>query len=492
MKRTADERTGIDDDPTKRLRIVPAGLAREHQPTAGPAAPAAGATAPAANPAAPDAAAAQMAAYAPQAGYAPPAGYAPQAAYSAGSPSFSLMGPMTQNEFNMIFQCGKCAMADIDDSVYKSLADFHDITSQEIASGFGRADLSSVRNKTGFIIGILKNYRKKGIGLKRGGPPPQPAGVYGAYAAPQQAYYGSYDPYGQQAAAPAAPADLNAPAAPADLNAPAAAAADPNAAAQQAYDPAAYAQYAQAYPGYDPNMAAYYGQMDPAYGGQQYYDPNQAYAQAPAAGGPAPQRSKGSGLAGLSQPIQDLFQQIFAVGMVTADDVPASIYDSLVDFDEDTQWAIVERFSKADLGRVRNKTGYLIGILKIARQGKASGHGFGASAGGGGGGAMAAYGATPAASYAPMTSSPAYSRLCSYVQNRLGEMTSRGEIQEGDLDHGVFDSLAAFDEASQVEIVDIFASKDLHSIRNKTGFFIGILKKQRVLKQNQDMVSQWQ
>jgi hypothetical protein len=39
---------------------------------------------------------------------------------------------------------------------------------------------------------------------------------------------------------------------------------------------------------------------------------------------------------------------------------------------EDAQWAIVERFTKADLGRVRNKTGYLIGILKIARQGKVS------------------------------------------------------------------------------------------------------------------------
>jgi len=73
----------------------------------------------------------------------------------------------------------------------------------------------------------------------------------------------------------------------------------------------------------------------------------------------------------------------------------------------------------------------------------------------------------------------------------LQELITHGEIQDGDLDHGVFDSLSAFDEAAQVEIVDIFASKDLQSIRNKTGFFIGILKKQRVLKQNQDMVSAW-
>ena len=39
----------------------------------------------------------------------------------------------------------------------------------------------------------------------------------------------------------------------------------------------------------------------------------------------------------------------------------------------------------------------------------------------------------------------------------------------GDLDLGVFDSLAGFDEATQLEIVDIFAAKDLSTIRNKTG-----------------------
>jgi len=31
-------------------------------------------------------------------------------------------------------------------------------------------------------------------------------------------------------------------------------------------------------------------------------------------------------------------------------------------------------------------------------------------------------------------------------------MVAHGEIKDGDLDHGVFDSLSAFDEASQVTL----------------------------------------
>jgi hypothetical protein len=46
-------------------------------------------------------------------------------------------------------------------------------------------------------------------------------------------------------------------------------------------------------------------------------------------------RSKGMGLAGFSTAIQDQFKQCFASGILSADDVPDSIYDSLTDFDGD-------------------------------------------------------------------------------------------------------------------------------------------------------------
>lgn len=47
-------------------------------------------------------------------------------------------------------------------------------------------------------------------------------------------------------------------------------------------------------------------------------------------------------------------------------------------------------------------------------------------------------------------------------------MITSGELADGELDHGVFDSLASFDETSQVQMIEAFASKDLAGIRNKT------------------------
>lgn len=44
-------------------------------------------------------------------------------------------------------------------------------------------------------------------------------------------------------------------------------------------------------------------------------------------------RRAGGGLAALSKPIQDLFDQIFAMGHVSKEDVPDSIYDSLQGFE---------------------------------------------------------------------------------------------------------------------------------------------------------------
>ena len=252
---------------------------------------------------------------------------------------------------------------------------------------------------------------------------------------------------------------------------------------QAAYDP-----YAQQQPVYgDPNAAAHHQQQ------QMYYDPQfqQAYAMAagnhqqqqmPAAGG-------GSGIAALPASVQHVFEQIFALGMVMQDDIPTSIYDSLKDFDEDTQYSIVERFYKSDLGRVRNKTGYFIGILKQARQGKLSGYGFGSSSGNAGGAGAAA--ATNRGQYATYTTSAGYTRLSPYCQQRVRELVENGQLAEGDLDHSVFDSLADFGEEDQLTMVDSFCSKDLMAIRNKTAFFIGILKRHRSLKQNADILNQW-
>jgi len=215
---------------------------------------------------------------------------------------------------------------------------------------------------------------------------------------------------------------------------------------------------------------------------QMYYDPQfgQAYAIASANSTTLPTTTPN--ITALPTSVQHLFEQIFSLGMVMQSDIPDSIYDSLKDFDETTQYSIVERFYKSDLSRVRNKTGYFIGILKQARQGKLSGHGFGAPP-------KSTH--TAVGSYASFESSPGFARLSPYCQQRIRELTENGQLNQGDLDHSVFDSLADFSEEDQLTMVDSFCSKDLMAIRNKTAFFIGILKRHRSLKQNADILNTW-
>ena len=125
-------------------------------------------------------------------------------------------------------------------------------------------------------------------------------------------------------------------------------AADPNtgqpymAPAQQYYDPS---QYYGAYQGYaQPQQQPYGGMRAPSQGGRQgsfsrtnntFHFPSNASlfwltTNQPRTGGP---RTRGMGIAGLPQAIQDLLNQCFLSGSVSTADVPDSIYDSLSDFD---------------------------------------------------------------------------------------------------------------------------------------------------------------
>jgi len=402
-----------------------------------------------------------------------------------------------QNQFWHLFNSGKVSQTDIDDSIYKSLCDFTEETAHEIVQGFSRADLMKVRNKTGFFIGILKTYRSQSKGLRKHqaenlsaessyqtmpsyqiepsaslyqAAPNDQSQDYGGVGAVGAAVGGAYfDPYGSGVPFPPPPP-------------PPPTVQDPY--VQMPYDP--YGLQPQVAPG--PGMMPQH--IDPQQQQQQqqqqmYYDPQfgQAYAIASANSTTMPTASPN--VTALPTSVQHLFEQIFSLGLVMQSDIPDSIYDSLKDFDENTQYSIVERFYKSDLSRVRNKTGYFIGILKQARQGKLSGYGFGAGPKG------SETTGTPTGSYASFESSPGFGRLSPYCQQRVRELTENGQLSEGDLDHSVFDSLADFSEEDQLTMVDSFCSKDLMAIRNKTAFFIGILKRHRSLKQNADILNQW-
>jgi len=310
--------------------------------------------------------------------------------------------------------------ADIETCVYESLADFPPSVQDEIVLGFGKSDMSTIRNKTGYFIGILKEYRRHGKALSQGnstdGGAPMPTRV---------------------------------------------------------------------------------------------------------------ERVKTGSVASLPYSIQARFRELFASGRATEAELDKSVYDSMADFDERTQAAIIERFSNADFSTLKNKTGYFISILKQARESRKNGIPFG-NAG------MAPEPAYPSPlydtygnfnyhpSYAPPPpmgrSLPPYAdpffvpervprqdykdysafyggppavsvpegvpasfqKICPSAQLIIADMYNSRLLQPTDLDECVFDSVSTFGEAEQCVICQGFAATPLGKVRNRTAFFIGILKKHRM------------
>jgi len=411
------------------------------------------------------------------------------AAPTSGSPkrSFDDLSEPVKQLFQDCFDSLKLTSNDLDTCVYDSLCDFSEEMQNEIVSSFCRSELTSIRNKTGYFIGILKQYRKNGKAQSGGGrhAPPQQA----PYAVPFMGFPG--------------------------------------------------------YPGYP--------------------------AAAPGAAQSGPKATANGQMSALPASVQAKFQAMFAQGQVSESDLDKSIFDSLMDFDETTAGNIVDRYSSSSLATVRNKTGYFISLLKLARQARQNGQGFASSrdgpvtAGGPPMGGAAPYGYPPqpyadpyaayyaaaaaaglppppyappppqpgppaadpyAAYYAaaaqqaaqagypphagapgappqagypqaagapqagyPQQAAPAaqggiripmsFYKISQGAQNKLAALYNSYSLNQDDVEDCVFDSLADFPENEQVQMCEAFTNANLVSVRNKTAFFIGILKRHR-------------
>jgi hypothetical protein len=77
-------------------------------------------------------------------------------------------------------------------------------------------------------------------------------------------------------------------------------------------------------------------------------------------------------LAQIPLTVRAVLENIFASGSCQKHELEACCIDSLKDFTEEEAMAIVMKFQDADLGTVRSKTAFFIGILKRFRRDKAS------------------------------------------------------------------------------------------------------------------------
>eukprot|EP00301_Raphidiophrys_heterophryoidea_P024701 c8105_g1_i1.p1 GENE.c8105_g1_i1~~c8105_g1_i1.p1 ORF type:complete len:493 (-),score=95.95 c8105_g1_i1:1152-2501(-) len=164
---------------------------------------------------------------------------------------------------------------------------------------------------------------------------------------------------------------------------------------------------------------------------------------------------------------------LFATGRVLREELETCCIDSLRDFDEYAACEIVDKFGEADFGRIKSKTAFFIGILKRYRVNVPSRKGQ--SYAGGSHPSMA----TSASPVHAEKLTQSMSTLLPNVRDKMEAVFNSGVVRKDEIEACCMDSLRDFPEALACQIIDKFAEADMNTVRNKTAFFIGVLKRYR-------------
>jgi len=336
--------------------------------------------------------------------------------------------PVVVAKLDKLYQKPGLGPDDLELCCIDSLKDFSEEEAVGVCDKFDEADLAEVRSKTAFFIGILKRFRAERNN--------KPAGGYPGYA----------DAWGQP-------------------------------------------------------MPAYAA----AYANPQQWAP-------PIAGGTQEDQEREAAIARVPWAVRQRLEALFGTGNVQRCDIAPCCIDSLKDFDEWTCCDIIDKLNEADWGTVRNKTAFFIGVLKRFRANGQAGKGgaaFGAAAaapmpmpmpmpaaggyaGGYGGGFGGGYPApawggggapAPRREHAPPAGQEdkqrALDSLAEPIKVKMTNMFNMGFCSMSDLEPCCIDSLKDFSEQTAIEIIDKFMEADMSTIRNKTAYFIGVLKRYR-------------
>ncbi|KAK9809709.1 hypothetical protein WJX73_008415 [Symbiochloris irregularis] len=122
--------------------------------------------------------------------------------------------------------------------------------------------------------------------------------------------------------------------------------------------------------------------------------------------------------------------------MATLEGLPADMAD-----------ASVARFSEANFARVSNKSGFLMGIIRsVQRDG-------------------------------PEGGSDGFDLLPRAVRHRMDDLIADGRLAKGDIDGRMAKSLSDLPTNLALEAIEKFAVANLDTVRSKTGFLMGIIKR---------------
>lgn len=178
-----------------------------------------------------------------------------------------------------------------------------------------------------------------------------------------------------------------------------------------------------------------------------------------------------SSLAKLVPSVQYEISELFARRPNLRDELEACCWDSLAKFEEFTACEIVQRFGERELTGVRSTTAYFCGLLKRYRERGA-----------------AAQPAQPSRSrqqhvaHTPQglqEQAASVALLTPVVRDAVEDMFRSGDVHRSEMEPCCFESLRDFADAVALKIIKDFRDADMHTLRNKTGFFCSLLKQHR-------------
>jgi hypothetical protein len=149
--------------------------------------------------------------------------------------------------------------------------------------------------------------------------------------------------------------------------------------------------------------------------------------------------------------VQERLNLFYSTGSMKPADLDPAILESLAQFPPETGLAILEKLQNADLANIRNKNGFLAGIMKRFRGGTRCVN--------------------------PEDNLQAQALLPTSVQVALEDLYGTGLVQRTELDGKVIAQLSDLDEEAALDAVARFQASRLSHVTNRSGFLVGIINK---------------
>ncbi|KAK3287541.1 hypothetical protein CYMTET_4963 [Cymbomonas tetramitiformis] len=151
---------------------------------------------------------------------------------------------------------------------------------------------------------------------------------------------------------------------------------------------------------------------------------------------------------GLPRSLAQRLEPMFESGQLTEYDVDERCITAMKDMKEELAHAVLDKFCEANMSRINNKSGFMMGIVRRIE-------------------------------LEPPGTGPDLSDLPRPIRYKLEDIVKERRIRATDIEGRAIAALKELPEDMAHEAIERFSAANLESIRTKTGFLIGIVKRIR-------------